>query len=140
MSAELIPSPPDKLDEKTSKKRTSKTTEQPTGQAEPERPKAARRPPQMPTLAELVEQMRHVAGLVALGIMTPAQANIALRCISKTCDIVMRCQTSASGAPNQPGLVEACRQNPKLVHLLEPLLTDDQLTELLRQVTEDGGA
>jgi hypothetical protein len=49
----------------------------------------------------------------------------------------MRCQTATPGAPNQPELVEACRDNPKLIALLESLLTDDQLAELLREVNDD---
>jgi len=138
MPDELIPSPAETPDKKTSRSRTSKSQEQPTGDEAPERPKAARRrASQMPGPAELVDQLQQVSGLVTLGILSPAKANVAVRCISKASDIVMRCQTATPGAPNQPELVEACRENPKLVGLLESLLTDDQLSELLRQVNDD---
>ena len=138
MPDDLIPSPAETPREKTSRKRHSKAPDCPTGDEEPNRPKAARRPaPQMPGLAELVAQLQQASGLVTLGILTPAKANVVVRCIAKCIDIVMRCQTSTPGAPNQPELVEACRENPQLVGLLESLLTDDQLTELLRQVNED---
>jgi hypothetical protein len=138
MPAELIPSPAEKPDEKTTKKRASKSTDQPTGQEETAGPKTGpRRAPQMPGLAELVEQLRQLSGLATLGFLSPATANIAFRCISKTTDIVIRCQTATPGAPNQPGLVAACRENPKLVPLLESLLTDDQLSELMRQITDE---
>lgn len=135
MTDELIPA--GKPDDETSKTRASNTQNRPTGDEEPQRPQAARRrAPQMPSLAELVEQLRQASGLVTLGILTPAKANVVVRCIAKSIDIVMRSQTSTPGAPNQPELVEACRENPKLVGLLESLLTDDQLAELLRQVND----
>jgi hypothetical protein len=138
MPDELIPSTAGTPDEKTSKKRNSKSQDRPTGDEQPERPKTARgRAPQMPGLAELVDQLQQLSGLVTLGILTPAKANVVVRCIAKSIDIVMRSQTANSGAPNQPELVEACRENPKLVGLLESLLTDDQLTELLRQTNDD---
>ncbi|HEV8071938.1 MAG TPA: hypothetical protein VGP76_29760 [Planctomycetaceae bacterium] len=137
MPDELIPSPAEKPDEKT-KKRSSKSQDRPTGDEEPDRPQARhRRAPQMPSPAELVDQLQQVSGLVTLGILGPAKANAVVRCISKSSDIVMRCQTATPGAPNQPELVEACRDNPKLIGLLESLLTDEQLAELLRQVNDD---
>ncbi|HEV3300273.1 MAG TPA: hypothetical protein VG055_11555 [Planctomycetaceae bacterium] len=138
MPDELIPSPAETPNEKTSKKRTSKHQNRPTGDEEPERPKARhRRAPQMPSPAELVDQLQQVSGLVTLGLLTPAKANSVIRCISTSSHIVMRCQTATPGAPNQPELVEACRDNPKLIALLESLLTDDQLAELLREVNDD---
>ena len=138
MPDELIPSPAEAPNEKTSRKRNSKAQDRPTGDEEPEQPKARhRRAPQMPDPAELVDQLQRVSGLVTLGLLPPAKANVVMRCISKASDIVMRCQTATPGAPNQPELVEACRDNPKLISLLESLLTDDQLAELLRQVHDD---
>jgi hypothetical protein len=137
MPDELIPSPAEKPDEKT-KKRNSKSQDRPTGDEEPDRPKAGRRrAPQMPDPAELVDQLQQVSGLVTLGLLPPAKANVVVRCISKASDIVMRSQTATPGAATQPELVEACRQNPKLISLLESLLTDEQLAELLRQVNDD---
>jgi hypothetical protein len=137
MPDELIPSPAETPNEKTSRKRNSKSQGRPTSDEEPDRPKARHhRAPQMPGLAELVEQLMQASGLVTLGILTPAKANVVVRCIAKSIDIVMRCQTATPGAATQPELVEACRQNPKLIGLLESLLTDEQLTELLRQVNE----
>jgi hypothetical protein len=138
MAEELIPSSAEKPDDKASRKRTSKSKERPTGDKQPERPKAARRrAPQMPDPADLVDQLQQVSGLVTLGLLPPAKANAIIRCISTASGIVLRCQTSAQGAPNQPELIEACRQNPKLIPLVQGLLTDDQLAELLRQITDD---
>jgi hypothetical protein len=138
MPDEMIPSPAEKPDEEVPESGHSKAENRPAGDEEPKRPKAARRPaPPLPDPAELVEQLRNVAGLVTLGILAPARANVAVRCISKTSDIVLKCQTATSGAPNQPELVEACRENPKLVGLVASLLTDEQLSELLRQVDDD---
>jgi hypothetical protein len=126
-------------DEEPSAERNSKAGNRPASDQEPpKRPKATRRPaPQMPDPAELVEQLRNVAGLVTIGILAPAKANVVVRCISKSSDIVMRSQTATPGGPNQPELVEACRENPNLISLLETLLTDEQLAELLRQVNDD---
>jgi hypothetical protein len=137
MTDELIPSA-GRLDDEASKTRASNPQDRPAADEGPQQPQSARRrTPQMPDLAELVEQLRQASGLVTLGILSPAKANVVVRCIAKSIDTVMRSQLSTPGAPNQPGLVEACRENPKIISLLESLLTDDQLTELLRQVNDD---
>jgi hypothetical protein len=134
----MIPSPAEKPDENTPESGHAQA-ENRAGEKEPKRPKAARRPaPPLPDLAELVEQLRNVAGLVTLGILTPAKANVVVRCIVKSIDIVLKRQTASPGAPNPPELVAACRENPQIVGLLESLLTDEQLSELLRQVDGDG--
>jgi hypothetical protein len=134
----MIPAPAGKPEENASRERGSQTDDRPSGDKEPERPKARRRTPQMPGLAELVDQLQQVSGLVTLGILTPAKANVVVRCISKSSDIVMRSQAGGpQSVSNQADLVEACRENPKLLHLLEGLLTDDQLAELMRDVTGD---
>jgi hypothetical protein len=138
MAEEMIPSPAEKPDEKAHKKRAAKSQERPNGDQQPERPKAAhRRTRQLPDVVELVDQLRQVMGLLALGLLAPANANPIIRCLSKSIDTVMRCQTSSQGVPNLPELMEACRQNPKLIPLVQGLLTDDQLAELLRQITDD---
>ncbi len=139
MPDDLIPSPAEKPDEEATESSHSQAKDRRADDEPPKRPKAARRPaPPLPDPAELVEQLRNVAGLVTLGILTPARANVAVRCISKTSDIVLKCQTATPGAPNEPELVEACRENPKLVGLLQSLLSDEQVVELLRQVDGDG--
>jgi hypothetical protein len=138
MAEEMIPSPAEKPDEKANKKRASKSKGRPNGDQQPERPKAAhRRTRQLPELVELVDQLRQVMGLLALGLLAPAKANPIIRCLSKSIDTVMRCQTSSQGVANQPELMEACRQNPELIPLVQDLLTDDQLAELMRQVTDN---
>jgi hypothetical protein len=138
MSDGLIPSPAETPDEDAPESGNSKAQDQPAGDEKPKRPKAARRrAPEMPDLAELLEQLQRASGLVTLGILTPAKANVVVRCITKSIDVVMRSQTASPEASNQLAVVEACRENPQLVALLEGLLTDDQLSELLRQTGND---
>lgn len=138
MPDEMIPSPAETPDEDAPESGTSQAKNRPASGDEPKRPKAARRQaPPMPGLAELIEQLQRASGLVTLGILTPAKANVVVRCIAKSIDVVLRCQTASPEAPNQPELVAACRENPELISLVQGLLTDDQLAELLRQVSDD---
>jgi len=91
----------------------------------------------MPDLIELVGQLQQLSGLVTLGLLAPAQANLVLRSISKTIDVVLRSQTAPQTAATQSGLADACRQDPSLIGLFEPFLTQEQLEQLLRQVNDD---
>ena len=134
----MIPSPAEKPDEEATESGHSQAENRRPVDEEPKRPKAARRrAPEMPGLAELIEQLQRASGLVTLVILTPAKANVVVRCIAKSIDVVMQCQTAGPGVPNQPELVDACRENPELISLVQGLLTEDQLAELLRQVSDD---
>jgi hypothetical protein len=138
MNEELIASPAEKPDETPSKKRTAKSKERPTCHQESERPKTAnRRSPQMPQIADLLDQLRQVSGLVTLGFLSPGKANSVIRCLGKAIDTVLKCQDSGQGAAEQLEIMEACRRDPKLIALVKGLLTDDQLAELMRQTTDD---
>jgi hypothetical protein len=140
MPEELIPSSPaDKSEQKAPKRGKSKSKASPSGGPGEAQPRGARRRPQrIPQPAELIDQLRELAGLAAMGIVPTDKANFLLRCLSKIADISLKCPAMAGEIENQEGLVEACRQNPKLVGLVESFLTDDQLSELTRQITENG--
>jgi len=140
MPDEMIPSTPaEKSTEPSAKRGKSKSKVPPSDGPQAEEPRGGRRPPhQIPRPAELIDQLRELAGLAALGILPTDKANFLLRCLSKIADISMRCPGAAEAIPNQQNLVEACRQNPKLLALLESFLTDDQVSEVMRQISEHG--
>ena len=137
MPEEMIPAAPDDKPE-DSQRRQSRSEGRQSESAETQRPRGShQRSPRIPQPAELIDQLQQLSGLTAMGILRPDKANFLLRCISKIADIAMKCPASAGAISDDAGLVEACRQNPNLIALVESLLTDEQLTELTRQVTQD---
>ncbi len=140
MPEEMIPSSsPEKSEPQAATRGKAKSKGHASGGSGREQPRGARRRPQrIPQPVELIDQLRELAGLAAMGIIPADKANFLLRCVSKIADIASRCPASADTLPNQDRLVQACRENPKLIGLLESFLTDDQLSELTRQITENG--
>jgi hypothetical protein len=81
-----------------------------------------------------------VAGLVALGLLKPAQAN-AIRASYR--EILQHHRQSQAREDNQ-GLSNAdvlrlMRDNPEILGLLEPLLTDEQVAMVMGRRNGDGG-
>jgi hypothetical protein len=137
MPEEMIPATPDDKPENSQRRQSRSKARQPEN-AETQRPRGSQhRSPRIPQPAELIDQLQQLAGLAAMGILRPDKANFLLRCIGKIADIAMKCPASAGAISDDAGLVEACRQNPNLINLVESFLTDEQLAELTRQVSQD---
>jgi hypothetical protein len=135
----ISPGTNDQSQQQNAKRTKSKTKQHATGGAENEQPRGTRRRPQrIPQPVELIDQLRQLGGLSAMGILPTDKANFLLRCMSKIADISLKLPATAEAIPNHESLVEACRQNASLIGLIEPFLTDDQISELTRQVSQDG--
>lgn len=86
---------------------------------------------QLPTRNEVLLAIKNLPSLVATGVITTAQSNAMLASLKTLLDNLDDGKEQASvpqGA--MPSLLDAIRRNPDLLHVLERLLTDEQLREL----------
>ena len=97
----------------------------------PERGRAA-------TRERLLDELRTLSGLVTMGILPPARANLIQRGIKLQLDEIHRREAAPAAGPETEQLVEACIENPDLLDLVEPMLTDSQYDFVFRSVS--GGA
>ena len=97
----------------------------------PERGRAA-------TRERLLDELRTLSGLVTMGILPPARANLIQRGIKLQLDEIHRREAAPAAGPETEQLVEACIENPDLLDLVEPMLTDEQYQHLFSAVS--GGA
>ena len=127
------------------------------GEAEPDRPgkeqtqgndsgdgtrghrqsRSARKPP-IPSEEQCLQALTQLAGLVALGLLKPAQANT-IRGTYR--DILQHHKSKAKEA--EKGLSNAdvlglLRKHPEILSLLEPLLTEEQIAMVMKEVGGGG--
>jgi hypothetical protein len=141
MSDVMIPSPPEEPDPKSSKQGKDKNKSRPSGDEKAQRPKASRpRADRIPDAAEIVAELKKLMGLSLIGIVSLPKANMLFRCISKIADIAMRSSPSGHVDQIQDDLVQACRENPKVLDLVAPFLTEDLLDNVMRQLSDGDDA
>jgi hypothetical protein len=93
-----------------------------------------RRAPHIPSAEECLAALAHLAGLVALGILRPAQANAIRGSYREILQHHGRSHArgSAQAAVSDADLLDLVRTNPALLNLLEPLLTKEQIDLVMR--------
>jgi len=88
--------------------------------------------PAIPSADDCARAIAQVAGLVAIGLLKPAQAN-AIRAAFR--DIQQYHKSKAKEADNSlsnADVMNLLRKDPTLLNMLEPLLTDEQIDQVMR--------
>ena len=85
---------------------------------------------------QCLRALTQLPGLVALGMLTPAQGNCMRGVFATILQHYQRSQTTPIPARASADLAQAVRDKPQLAALLEPLLTDDQLESLLDEARD----
>jgi len=96
------------------------------------RHQGGREKPGIPDAEDCLRAMAQLAGLVAMGLMKPAQANA----IRAAFEVVLRhhkdkAKEAEKGLSNAD-VMELLRKDPQLLSLLEPLLTSDQVAMVMK--------
>lgn len=93
----------------------------------------------IPDLETCLRAIGQLPGLVALRLLTPAQAN-AIRASYR--EILQHHQQSVNRSSqngiSDASLLDLARQRPEIVSMLEPLLTDDQIDLVMKAREGDG--
>lgn len=96
----------------------------------------------IPSEVQILDALGKLPGAIAIGILTTAQANALRGVYHEILSALQRRsgQQDQKVATNQ--VLDAIRQNPALLSLLEPFLTDEQfeLARKMRSESEDGDA
>lgn len=103
------------------------------GQRERRQPKK----PFIPGPDDCLQAFAQVAGLVAMGILKPAQANTILAAYRGIYQHHMVQAKQAEKGLGNADVLELARKDPKLAELLSPLLTPEQLEMLVRDAEDD---
>lgn len=86
----------------------------------------------VPTRDECLQALAEIPGLVAMGLVTPAQAN-AMRPSYIAILQHLNAQPAAGPAFSNDKLREMLRRDPTLLSVFESLLTDEQIEMLTRE-------
>lgn len=85
---------------------------------------------ELPTIDELLAQIINLNGMLVIGAISPQTATALFRGIKTVLDAQQRQQTTTGTTPMSEGLIERCRNDPSLIPLVEPFLTDEQMAQL----------
>lgn len=91
-----------------------------------------------PSVDDLLAQIQHINGMVALKMMSPQAASVILNGLRTILEVQRRRAEQSQEQLATEALVAACRRDPSLINLLTRLLTDEQLERLVRETA--GGA
>jgi hypothetical protein len=91
----------------------------------------------IPSIDDILEMLQQLNGLVALNLLSTAKAAVMHRNLRTILEVQLRRSQAGTGELPQEDLAELCRQNPRLLSILEGFLTDEQVRWLTGRVTED---
>lgn len=92
----------------------------------------------IPSIDDILEMLQQLNGLVALNLLSTAKASVIHRNLRTILEVQLQRSQAGTGELPQEDLADMCRQNPRLLSILERFLTDEQVRWLMDQVTEDG--
>jgi hypothetical protein len=112
----------------------------PNRQGEPDRsgPQRRSRRRAIPSVEDCIKMLFELAGLMTMGMIGPAQGNAVRGAIRDALQFQLRAQGATAptaSAPLQAELLEQLRNNPQLLNLLEPLLSEEQIAAILKGIT-----
>jgi hypothetical protein len=92
----------------------------------------------IPSVEECLATLSRLSGLVLLNVITPAQANVVRANTTETLRYHLRNESRGSGkSVADADLLDVARSNPRMLALLEPFLTPDQIDLVMGDGAED---
>ncbi len=92
----------------------------------------------IPDTQECLRALAQLPGLIAIGILKPAQANAIRANYQEILKQHEKSQTRAGEAGlSNADVLELARQNPDILSMLEPILTQEQIALVLKDGADD---
>jgi hypothetical protein len=91
----------------------------------------------IPTVDQVLQQLIQLNGAVAIGAMSTKEANLIHKNLRTVLDVQMKRASREDSGPSQEALVELCRNDPRVLNVIEPFLTDTQMEWLMNEVRDD---
>jgi hypothetical protein len=115
----------------------------PTGGSRPE-PQGARsrrsrwrgRGIDLPSVDDLLGKFLQLNGAMLTGLISSSQAGHIHKNLKVVLDAQFRRETR-SDVPNPQALMDLARQDPGILNVLEPFLTDEQIDQLMQEIRDD---
>jgi hypothetical protein len=77
-------------------------------------------------------------GAVLIGSVSAKQADLLHKNLRTVLQVQLKRATRDDAGPaSQEGLVELCRNDPKMLNAIEPFLSDEQVEWLMKEVADD---
>jgi hypothetical protein len=83
--------------------------------------------------------LAQLAGLVALGVLTPAQANSIRASYREILQFHLKSQSRDPKGLSNADVLELMRKDPRILSMLEPILTEEQVAMVMKGAKGDRG-
>ena len=121
------------------KRRTRPSTAVASPRETSKRRRSSRQPRNLPDADASLEALAQLPGLLAMGLITTGQANSMRGIYSTMLQELNRRQTSRSQTQlDDADIMQLLRDNPGMLNMLAPLLTDDQIDAVMEDLAEEG--
>lgn len=91
----------------------------------------------IPSVDQILQQLIELNGAVAIGAMSSKEANLIHKNLRTVLEVQMKRASRDDAGPSQEALVDLCRNDPRVLNVIEPFLTDPQMDWLMTEVTDD---
>ena len=91
----------------------------------------AAQPIDAPTVEDNLKTLRHLSSSVALGLLTPAQANVIQRNLRTEIDVRLKQQKAKATGVSLDELASLYREDPKTLRAVAPFLTPEHVEWIL---------
>ena len=88
----------------------------------------------IPSVDEVLQQLIQLNGAVAIGAMSTKEANLIHKNLRTVLEVQLKRASREDAGPSQEALVELCRNDPRVLNVIEPFLTDTQMDWLMDAV------
>lgn len=103
---------------------------------DPRENRRARRKPEIPEIESLLGQLLQLNGAVLIGAVSPQQANLIQKNLKTVLDVQLKQAQPGGGGPASESLLELCRKNPSALQAVEAFLSDEQIQQLMDEITD----
>src|SRR5262245_36849652 len=128
MSLEMIPAAP--RDEESRDTGEQSTSTRADGDCKQGRGSGSKK---LPTREEIMQGLHALPGLVAMKLLTPPQANVIANVYRTLLAELARPAATQAATLTDDDALRILREQPTLLRYLEPILTDEQVSMLLRK-------
>jgi hypothetical protein len=92
--------------------------------------------PRIPSIDEILGMLLQLNGLVTLGLISPAKANVLQRNLRTILDVLQKRTRTDQHELAPEALAGLCRDNPQLLNLLAPFLSEEQMACFLNSLND----
>jgi hypothetical protein len=97
----------------------------------------ARQRVSIPSVDQILQQLIQLNGAVAIGAMSTKEANLIHKNLRTVLEVQMKRASREDTGPSQEALIDLCRNDPRVLNVMEPFLTDAQMDWIMNEVTGD---